>query len=100
MTSSWRSSPLPPGWPRTRARILARDGHACTNPGCQAPATHVDHVTPAHLGGPDTDTNLQSLCRACHAAKTSREANAAGGPGRPGRWQSPRRPAEPHPGLS
>ena len=40
-------------WRRTRAAILARDGHRCTHPGCDELATEVHHVT---------DTELWSVC--------------------------------------
>lgn len=81
MARAWRTTPLPSGWSTTRLRILDRDGHRCTmvtdGHRCPCPATDVDHVTPAHLGGNDTDANLASLCRPHHAAKTAREARAA-----------------------
>lgn len=86
---SRRTTPLPPDWPITRRRILRRDHYRCR--ACGQPARHVDHVIPAHLGGPDDDHNLQALCGMCHASKTGREAQAR----RPRR----RRPPEPHPGL-
>lgn len=95
-----RSVPLPKGWARrTRPRILRRDGHACQWPVvtggiCGAPATDVDHITPAHLGGADADDNYWALCRWHHDRKTGREASAVA------HAKPPRsRPAEAHPGL-
>jgi 5-methylcytosine-specific restriction endonuclease McrA len=61
---------MPPGWARTRARILARDGHACRQ--CGAPATEVHH-----LGQREDDDALISLCRPCHAVITAAKAAAA-----------------------
>jgi 5-methylcytosine-specific restriction enzyme A len=75
VTTSRRTTPLPPGWTLTRQRILVRDGHTCC--ACGAPATHCDHVIPAAQGGDDTDENLQALCARCHQKKTAHEANAA-----------------------
>lgn len=94
--TTWRTTPLPPGWSRIRRRILRRDHWTCTVIGCGQPATDVDHIVSAHLGGSDDDGNLASLCRDHHRQKTSREANAID---RPGRFRSPKRPAEKHPGL-
>jgi 5-methylcytosine-specific restriction endonuclease McrA len=62
---------MPPGWKRTRARILSRDGHACR--GCGAPATEVHHL----VQGMEDDAHLVSLCHACHAAITAANAAAA-----------------------
>jgi 5-methylcytosine-specific restriction endonuclease McrA len=61
---------------------------------CRQPATDVDHITPAHLGGSNEDANLQALCSWHHARKTSQEANAARPP-RPPRARLP----ELHPGV-
>lgn len=87
---SRRTTPLPPDWPRTRARVLRRDGHRCVR--CGARATHVDHRVPGHLGGTDDDSNLEALCPPCHATKTGREAQAT----QPRRTRTP----EPHPGTT
>ncbi|MEU5976376.1 HNH endonuclease signature motif containing protein [Streptomyces sp. NPDC047315] len=100
-SQSRRTSPLPSNWARLRQRILRRDRHRCQrahdhNPGgiCGEPATDVDHITPAHLGGSDDEVNLQALCRWHHDQKTGREASAAA------HALPPRtRPAEAHPGL-
>lgn len=34
---------------------------------------HLDHVVPLHLGGGDSDANLQALCIPCHELKTAQE---------------------------
>lgn len=55
--------------------ILSRDPVCtiCT----RVPSTEVDHITPKHQGGEDTDENLRGVCRACHRTKTASEGNAA-----------------------
>lgn len=62
---------------RARERVLKRDRYLCLHcleAGRVTPAEEVDHITPLHLGGADSDDNKQSLCRSCHAAKTAQEA--------------------------
>lgn len=86
--TSWRSTPLPKDWARTRARILRRDHgrcHVCKQYG----ATEVDHIKPASQGGGDDDANLAAIHYYCHRRKTARES--FGGPRR--------REAEAHPGM-
>ena len=41
----------------------------CATPGCDAPARHADHVTPASQGGQTTTTNGAGLCEACNYTK-------------------------------
>jgi len=36
-------------------------------------AEEVDHIVPLSLGGLDTESNFQPLCKSCHSSKTSRE---------------------------
>jgi 5-methylcytosine-specific restriction protein A len=84
---------LTSGWPATRTRILARDGHTCVQ--CGRRATDVDHTVPAYLGGTDADDNLRSLCNECHARKSSSEGHAAM---RQARART-RRKLPPHPGV-
>jgi 5-methylcytosine-specific restriction endonuclease McrA len=62
---------MPPRWESTRARILARDGHACR--ACGQPATEVHHS----ITGVETDDGLVSLCHRCHATATAVNARAA-----------------------
>jgi hypothetical protein len=62
---------MPPGWARTRARILDRDGHRCRS--CGQPATEVHHA----VDGREDDGSLVSLCHRCHAAITAARAAAA-----------------------
>lgn len=98
---AWRTSPLPPEWRAIRRRVLQRDGDQCTaatptGERCPYPATDVDHILPAHMGGDDSDENLTSLCGWCHRQKTSREAGqAAAKRRRKGSAPEPR-----HPGLA
>jgi hypothetical protein len=75
---------MPPGWDATRARILARDGHACRD--CGAPATEVHHERP----GVERDDLLVSLCSPCHLARTLAQAQAARrAAAAPGDWPHP-----------
>ena len=93
---SARTVPLPKGWTKTRARILKRDGYACTwDTGgirCGAPATDVDHI-----GDPNdhSEANLRSLCVPHHRFRSSQQ----GGRAAAARQARRRRPPEPHPGL-
>lgn len=34
-------------------------------------AQEVDHIIPLHKGGPDVDSNKQSMCAECHKVKTA-----------------------------
>jgi len=34
---------------------------------------HVDHIVPRSKGGPDDDSNLQTLCRSCNLHKSASE---------------------------
>lgn len=77
---SWRHSPLPPGWYKTRLRIFKRDGNRCTwirqdstGGRCPEKATHCDHIDPL---GPETDDNLRALCEYHHRIKSSGEGGA------------------------
>ena len=93
---SARTAPLPKGWAKIRARILKRDGYACTwitdNVRCGAPATEVDHT-----GDPNdhSDASLQSLCGPHHRRKSSQQGGLAAA----ARRNLRRRPPEKHPGL-
>jgi 5-methylcytosine-specific restriction protein A len=78
MTKPWGRRPDAPDRLRgrkgqeRRLRWLARHP-LCVH--CQAKGrvtlgTEVDHVVPLFRGGPDSTSNLQTLCRPCHGAKT------------------------------
>ena len=89
-----RTKPLPRDWPRTRRRILRRDGCVCHVCGRRG-ADQVDHIRPASQGGGDEDANLAAIHEyPCHAHKTAREANAVNPMAR-----SRKRAEEPHPGA-
>jgi hypothetical protein len=60
---------MPPGWPATRARILARDPWCW----CLRPATEVHHLLP----GVEDDWALRGLCADCHRVQTQAQAAAA-----------------------
>ena len=49
--------------------LRVRDQGLCRTPYCDAPIRHLDHITPAHLGGATTLDNGQGLCAACNQAK-------------------------------
>ncbi|MBB2986535.1 HNH endonuclease [Terracoccus luteus] len=52
-----------------RRFVLTRDAATCRTPWCNAPARHIDHVTPHADGGPTSATNGQGLCVACNLTK-------------------------------
>lgn len=63
------------GAARLRALVGARGGARCARCGSLVLAglVDVDHVQPLALGGEDTDTNVQPLCRDCHQVKTGED---------------------------
>ena len=59
---------------KIRERILLRDGYRCRVCGRVGTDLEVDHITPLHMGGQETDANRQSICAIpCHRDKTERE---------------------------
>lgn len=68
-----RSTPLPPGWERTRRRVLRASDicYICGRPG----ATEVDHIIPRSRGGGE-GTNIKPVHKACHSRKTAAEGHA------------------------
>jgi len=65
-------------------RIAQRDEYTCQVCGRVTVDGEVDHLTPLHLGGAESDENRQWLCLECHAAKTEREERGRGGSDLPG----------------
>jgi 5-methylcytosine-specific restriction endonuclease McrA len=62
-------------WKIARAEQL-REEPNCQAPGCDQPATHVDHRIPIAEGGAELDlANLQSLCKRHHGPKTQAESH-------------------------
>src|SRR5688572_5565781 len=61
-------------WRKTRLRYLRRFP-LCVGykRQCGDAATLVDHKVARNLGGPDIESNYQSLCITCHARKTADE---------------------------
>jgi hypothetical protein len=54
-----------------RDAVYARDGHRCVK--CGSPDDlALDHIYPWSRGGPDTQDNLQMLCRSCNSRKRDR----------------------------
>jgi len=59
-----RRSTIPPS---VRRRVLARDRHRCTTPGCGATrCLELHHRVPVSRGGTNDPGNLITLCRSCH----------------------------------
>jgi 5-methylcytosine-specific restriction enzyme A len=56
-------------WRRLRRMVLARQP-VCATPGCNRPATDVDHRIAKAAGGDDSFENLVAYCHACHSRKT------------------------------
>jgi hypothetical protein len=53
--------------PSVRRRVLARDRHRCTTPGCGATLhLEIHHRTPVAAGGSNAPENLITLCGGCH----------------------------------
>ena len=61
-----RSRTFPPG---LAALLRVRDQGLCRTPWRDAPAAHLDHVTPHSLGGPSSALNGQGLCAGCNFTK-------------------------------
>jgi 5-methylcytosine-specific restriction protein A len=60
---------------KTRDRIGFRDEYTCQMCGHVTAHGEVDHITPLHLGGAESDENRQWLCTGCHVKKSEREQN-------------------------
>ncbi len=58
---------------KIRQRILERDGYACRECGRATIDGEVDHIIPLSLGGQESDSNREYICRDCHQAKSERE---------------------------
>lgn len=56
-----------------RGRIMQRDGFVCQGCGRLTLDGQVDHRIPLHLGGSESDGNLQWLCVECHDVKSLTE---------------------------
>jgi len=65
MSRSWKGGSTR-AWRRTRALVLARDGHRCQLklPGCTTTATHVHHVLGKAHG--DDPAQLLAACAHCN----------------------------------
>jgi len=64
------------GWQlvKIRKRIMLRDGYKCQVCGRVLVDGEVDHKTPLHLGGAESDANRQWICKEpCHRLKTESE---------------------------
>lgn len=58
---------------RTNRRILERDEYTCQVCGQTSIYLEVDHITPLHLGGAESDENRQTICVTCHRRKSEEE---------------------------
>jgi 5-methylcytosine-specific restriction endonuclease McrA len=94
--TGWSGRRIVPGdWKSRRAKVLRRDGNACTV--CGAPASEVDHVVPVAEGGSHELHNLAAICTPCHLRKTAEER--ARGRQRAAARKPRFRGPEPHPGA-
>lgn len=67
MSRAWASGSTR-AWRRTRANVLARDGHRCrlkVYGVCTTVATHVHHTIAREIAG-DDPRHLIAACRACN----------------------------------
>ena len=56
---------------QTRRAVYERDNHTCQKCGATEDLS-LDHIHPWSIGGPDTEDNLQVLCRPCNSRKGDR----------------------------
>ena len=63
---------------QSRQQIAERDGYRCQMCGRLTTRYEIDHVVPLHLGGNNSDSNLQLLCHDCHEIKSRSEGNLRG----------------------
>lgn len=64
-------------WGKLRRWFLARHP-MCEWPGCQQPASQVDHIVPLARGGTNETANLQALCASHHTYKTNTQDGGFG----------------------
>lgn len=71
------------GWMSRRAKLLKANPLCCLceEEGRTTMAVEVDHIVPLFIGGADSDSNTQNLCKPCHDAKTKVDLAGAGGRG-------------------
>jgi 5-methylcytosine-specific restriction enzyme A len=46
----------------------------CAKVGIVTPGVFIDHITPLWMGGRESASNRQTICKACHDAKSAEEA--------------------------
>jgi 5-methylcytosine-specific restriction endonuclease McrA len=61
-----------------RQRISLRDEYTCQLCGRVTAQGQVDHKTPLHLGGAESDENRQWVCTECHEIKSAEEEKGRG----------------------
>jgi 5-methylcytosine-specific restriction endonuclease McrA len=64
----------------SKREVLRRDNFTCQYCGRQGSHLTIDHVTPRHMGGKHTWTNLVAACSACNRRKGGRTPDQAGMP--------------------
>lgn len=65
-------------WP-LRAKILERDGFACTYCSAAGVPLCADHVVPLSRGGSNQEDNLVACCLRCNSSKSGRLLSEWGG---------------------
>jgi 5-methylcytosine-specific restriction protein A len=70
---------------KLRAEVMAEEPFCrlCLEDGKRVRSEEVDHIVPLAMGGEETRSNKQALCKPCHAEKSKREraeARQGGGP--------------------
>ena len=56
--------------PYSRTAVFERWNYTCAY--CDAPAEHLDHVTPLSKGGEDKESNMLPACAPCNLTKSDR----------------------------
>jgi 5-methylcytosine-specific restriction enzyme A len=66
---------------RRKEKILLRELYRCRACGRVGSweDLEIDHIVPFHLGGGESEWNLQPLCKACHRKKTDQEHKGRAG---------------------
>ncbi|MDP2661878.1 MAG: HNH endonuclease [Dehalococcoidia bacterium] len=52
--------------------VFKRDGYKCVKCGAESDLT-VDHIIPVIAGGPNEESNFQTLCKTCNSRKGARD---------------------------
>lgn len=76
--------------PKTRFRILNRDGFRCRycGAGADTDRLHVDHITAVANGGTNEDENLATACATCNMGKSAEDVECLEGRFRCELWRA------------